>query len=517
MYRTYRMRRVGTLALLMALYHVDSLDKSVASTAHDRLREAVAKHDYSLAAHLKAQIPAESIQPPPPPVLAAADQPPPILTPLSTGRRDAVSEYLAKSPGNESQDETWNATAVTGTPLPAILQPSVIAMVNGDNSRGRFPPGCASSDLSTSASARTLAPKSIAAIEWARGVYRDRARQAGGSSKMILLTTANSGFTTFLLAWMCRAYEFGLKFVVHAQDTRLHEMLSTETHRGGKFKGGFSTFYEPWLSGTAAYGEFGENTYLHTSCIKARVLLAVLELAGSSDAAAQHTRQTKKDISGSGRHRNTTGAAKIASGVWFSDPDIAFLRDPTPWFEYGAGCDLQYQINDQNNKPLPEAVGKLIEGSAFNSAGGGNSGFTLWRYSAESLAVARAVADECRRGSTVPTTCKVQYSSDQAVTWVVVTNIVEKKGFSKLGVPLPHLQVMHWPGAASWRLAMPGQKRPRGGSGLGGSGSGIFDICPLPLLTHAIGSYYKHPDTWQKAVAKSGVEVVVAHCHRVVC
>jgi hypothetical protein len=176
---------------------------------------------------------------------------------------------------------------------------------------------------------------------------------------------------------------------------------------------------------------------------------------------------------------------------------------------------MQYQINDQNKFPVHVAAARLVEGSAFNSAGGGNSGFALWRYSPESLAIAKRVAEECQRGSHVPKTCAVQYSSDQAVTWVVVTDIAEGKNYSKLGVPLPtDLQVKHWPQAANWRLAIPDLNGSAvGPSYLGGSGVGTFDICPLPLLTHAIGSYFKHPEAWTTAAQETGIDVVVAHAN----
>jgi hypothetical protein len=77
------------------------------------------------------------------------------------------------------------------------------------------------------------------------------------------------------------------------------------------------------------------------------------------------------------------------------------------------------------------AAARLAVGEPFNSAGGGNSGFVLWRRTSSSLAVARAVADECDRASrllsppgspspsssttttTAAATCPVKYSSDQ--------------------------------------------------------------------------------------------------------
>jgi hypothetical protein len=111
--------------------------------------------------------------------------------------------------------------------------------------------------------------------------------------------------------------------------------LSRESHRGGPYGGGFSVFYEPWLAGGASFGEFGGGSYLRTCCIKPRVIRAVLELGGGDDSG-----------SGDGNGGGNGGGGEY--GVWFSDPDVAFLRDPAPWWAYGAACDLQYQINHQN-------------------------------------------------------------------------------------------------------------------------------------------------------------------------
>jgi hypothetical protein len=334
------------------------------------------------------------------------------------------------------------------------------------------------------------------AIQWAAGVYLDERRiRYNRSRRLVLLTSGNFGYLSMLLVWMCRMRELGLKFVVHAQDKQLYEYLLAESNRGGPFGGGFSTFYEPHLAGHQDFAEFGGSTYVHTCCLKPRALMAVFDNFKLA-ANASDDRVSEFD-------------------VWFSDPDIAFFKDPTRWFIYGAKCDMQYQINDQNRRPEAEAVKELLAGGAFNAEFGGNSGFALWRGTEAGVAVARAVAEECLQASYAPFECH-KYSGDQAVIWAGILNdgITQKKATTSLGVRLPKLATRFWPNSANWQHANPLTLDSKSPPPIGGSGKHVFDYCPLPLLTHAVGSYWKSA-AWAVASSRTHgeAETLIAHAN----
>ena len=93
--------------------------------------------------------------------------------------------------------------------------------------------------------AALLSPSSRANITAAAGIYRSprrRAAAAGAPSSAVLLVSANSGYAALLRAWMCRARELGLKFVVHAQDAKLRDLL--EAKGGGAAAAGYRALCE---------------------------------------------------------------------------------------------------------------------------------------------------------------------------------------------------------------------------------------------------------------------------------
>lgn len=332
-------------------------------------------------------------------------------------------------------------------------------------------PGLSAVKISNATSDNGMSFNTRSAIEWAAGGYLNAERaHAANSTRILLVTTANTGYLTMLLSWMCRSRELGLKFTIHAQDLKLFRTLSAQSSETNSFVGGFSTFYEPWLSGTGDFQSFGGKQYIHSTLLKAHIVRLILE----QFAGQFH--------------------------VWLSDPDVAFFFDPIPWFAYGSQCDLQFQINEKLGQ---NGLQRILAGDPFNSGAGGNSGFVLWRGTALSIKVAAAVSEECTRASSL---AKAMYSGDQAATWHVINAIRRGDRETQLGLRLPVIKTKTHLEMADWRNNLFFDTHDLGILSTENPNESSFHLCPLPMLTHPSGSYFKS-DVYSRAVKAAGIEI----------
>ena len=111
------------------------------------------------------------------------------------------------------------------------------------------------------------------------------------------------------------------------------EMLAARVR--GDISDDFGAFYEPSLSGESGFLEWNTVAYTRTTCLKIPLVRAVLDEMRFGDNATELSNDAR-------------GNDSDAVDVWFSDPDVAFLTDPWPWFHdeiKGIRCDWQYQVN----------------------------------------------------------------------------------------------------------------------------------------------------------------------------
>lgn len=195
-----------------------------------------------------------------------------------------------------------------------------------------------------------------AAAQLAAGIYSnpkqldDQARRSGDLDlrKTVLLTSLNSGYFDVYQNWVCHVERLNLKYMVWAQEsaaavTITAFLLKAEHRRAGTLF--FSkTMSEHMPVGTAA-SRFGHKSFQKISSFK---LLA------------------------------THALMHAGYNVWLSDSDIAFIRDPWPWFRHDSLCDYVFQPNGEDWKHgVLSKQDYQQKGKVGNHEG--NTGFQLLR------------------------------------------------------------------------------------------------------------------------------------------
>ena len=326
-----------------------------------------------------------------------------------------------------------------------------------------------------------LSAESRSAILAMTGLYTDARAAGNGANATVLLTSANWGYRGLLFSWMCRAAELGLKYAVHAHDERLHAYLRERAHPRSPSTT-FSVFREASLAGAESerFEELGGAGFARATCAKAALLRAVME--------------------------------QLRVDVWFSDADVAFVRDPWPSFARAA-CDVQYATFTPHARRPPSAA-ELFD--VARGPGGGakldklarhpvNTGFVLWRASDAAVALARAIDGECSAQLR-----SVANASDQSATNVgVLWQYLAKKNRTRHArIALPRVQLELLGTTFDWRSGLAGgvyAPRPftRGDDAR-------FYMCPLPMLVATLGFYFFDRRPWEEAEAKVGHQMLAS-------
>ena len=129
--------------------------------------------------------------------------------------------------------------------------------------------------------------------------------------------------------------------------------------------------------------------------------------------------------------------------------------------------------------------------------------WTLRRGTALSIKVAAAVSEECTRASSL---AKAMYSGDQAVTWHVINAIRRGDRETQLGLRLPVIKTKTHLEMADWRNNLFFDTQDLGILSTENPNESSFHLCPLPMLTHPSGSYFKS-DVYSRAVKAAGIEI----------
>ena len=178
------------------------------------------------------------------------------------------------------------------------------------------------------------------AIVRARGVYVDPTKVTDPiTANTVLMVSFNLGYMHFFRNWVCHAQRLGLKYLAWPEETGAHRAVMDSDACRDNCTLYFSPHLSTMFSITPKPSDFRWMTFNAISKFKFVSVLSALRL---------------------GAH------------IWFSDVDIAFIRDPWPFMLEVQGdgrCDYVFQTN---NRQL---------GSLYRRGSAGNTGFHFFRAS----------------------------------------------------------------------------------------------------------------------------------------
>eukprot|EP00050_Salpingoeca_kvevrii_P008236 m.301667 g.301667 ORF g.301667 m.301667 type:complete len:438 (-) comp14883_c0_seq1:89-1402(-) len=296
----------------------------------------------------------------------------PVGTWLGRAKSVNIEQSATKQPLYDNRqshsDENSAEGSRTGTALQAATrreETKVSGQMSGGN--GCAPHECGEHDL-------------LCLAKHAAGIYCDPARGGPLASKTVLVVVSNIGYYVALKNWICRAREFGLKYLVYSLDDPLYEALQADGER----------YVYRDLTNNVRTNAFAFRSP-QFNLISARKLAIVRELLSMN------------------------------FHVWLSDADIFFLSDPWPHFADDR-CDYQYQ---QENNP-PQELDEPVDPGAE-----GNTGFHLFRPSKLMGQLLEQAIDRC---------IKEPELDDQRNFW----NVLREWYTSYLAEPLAFREGLHF-------------------------------------------------------------------------
>ena len=295
-------------------------------------------------------------------------------------------------------------------------------------------------------------PELQAALTRAAGIYLDpvkpRVSNDDGSGisrrRTVLVTSFNAGYAPMFANWFCSAERFGLKFLVWPQE-------------------------EGALRSVGSYIGSDDSTsrFQRATIFRSKAIEEILRVGG------QHYdfRQGQYNVITNLKLIIVNVILRAGYNVWFSDTDIAYLRDPWPSmvaFRHGLACDYQFQT--------------ISEAGIVKSGYQGNTGFHLFRTSDASKRTVQLALERfsnMTRDCTDLTRRRCRQADDQTLLWEVISADYNVNG----SVSLLRNNETYWTAHSH-----PATVRPQGAPvGLG--------LCPLPASLYAVGRVPLSNDT----------------------
>ena len=159
-----------------------------------------------------------------------------------------------------------------------------------------------------------------AAVDRAKGIYVSPASAPSqqvlhAAQNTVMLTTCNDGWTDMLHSFGCNLRELGIKGLLFVQDTTLLQRLEQEQASARDQTNGFQTTLTPYFSPTFASfynvgvkaANFKKPQFNRAGVLKLHAVLVVL---------------------------------RLGVNVWLSDMDVAYIRNPWPFWNLGLPCDM---------------------------------------------------------------------------------------------------------------------------------------------------------------------------------
>jgi hypothetical protein len=184
-----------------------------------------------------------------------------------------------------------------------------------------------------------------AALGKATGIYRSPPQnQTAGlagdfrASNTVLVVSFNAAYFPFFENWVCLAERVGLKYLVWPQEHSGVERVAQFLAENGHGQSG-TLFYSPTVAEALQIG--AESTLFRQGDYNVIV-----------DCKLMIVRMLLNE----------------GLNVWFTDVDVAFIRDPWPFFRHRQACDYQFQPERKDYDPDGRAATRT-----------GNTGFHLFR------------------------------------------------------------------------------------------------------------------------------------------